>query len=629
MIKPFNEITSGDISISPFDANPIPDYEAPENFPNCCERHKGVLEQAQSWFATFPNCCDQHKAMAKKYWFNYWLKENNYSGTAIANKIVRQLSYTEHIISKMIVTENWFKYITDYIDYNVSSFGQPAIGLHIYLGEVKHYIRETTELPEIKRKNLIDFIEKEYYAAPKEGKTKIDFNILFNIYQDWVKAFPFELNSYFGNLKQQYEQQLPIIDGTPEVNTFTGIAKAKIVTKEKLFQVLINLTDNLLQQINGITLYEQGLVTDTNKIKLELVIAQRKRKLNEGYKYNSPDETTQYKKMIQYWFNDEKKFFDEITPLIKVIAPEQAEKKEVKKYDESFSFETDEPVTELYLKIKDRISRDKNKCENFKGIKIYTPILSYLFHSSSLKVKRIDTTQYYPSFEQKEINGREYFNSYEEGYKQGVSYFENSFNPSYLYSENSKAMISDIRSNYFGDENSSPPKTGWNYVKKTIPLTLSHEIIKEYGYYSGIVTKVDELAEKHAGIFYLLQKDDSTTDSKINPESSLKSIWLPEAKISIKDFLKLGVDNGLWDEDYRLITQRGSLYGTGKTLLGCLSIALRGYAISTNTDYKVIGEIFCTVFHVNKNEATKEPYKLFSTGKPKITYQLKRTFGIK
>lgn len=325
--KPFIEITSGDISISPFDANHIPDYEAPENFPNCCEHHKGVFEQAQKWFTTFPNCCDQHKAMAKKYWFDYWLKENNYSGVTIANKIVRQLSYTEQVISKKITIENWYKYITDYIDYNVSSFGQPAIGLHIYLGRVKHYIHETPELPETKRQSLIDFIEKEYYTAPKEEKTKTDFNLLFNIYQDWVKAFPFELNSYFGNLKQQYEKQLPIIDGTPEVNTFTGVVKAKIVTKEKLFQVLINLTDNLLKQVNGVTLYEKGLLTEPDKIKLELIIAERKNKLKEGYKYNSPDETTRYKKMIQFWFNDEKKFFKEITPLLKASTIKQTKPK--------------------------------------------------------------------------------------------------------------------------------------------------------------------------------------------------------------------------------------------------------------------------------------------------------------
>ena len=160
MNKPFIEIDAEYFTLSAFETKPIEGYEAPtnketgEHFPNCCPFHKSVFEGAESWFSKFPNCCDQHKAMVSKWWYN----KANYSG--IAEKIVKQLSYTEHHISERINIDDWYKDITDYIEYNVSSFGHPAIGLHLYLGNVQHYIKNTnSEIPKIKRQALIEFIE--------------------------------------------------------------------------------------------------------------------------------------------------------------------------------------------------------------------------------------------------------------------------------------------------------------------------------------------------------------------------------------------------------------------------------------------------------------------------------------
>jgi hypothetical protein len=115
-----------------------------------------------------------------------------------------------------------------------------------------------------------------------------------------------------------------------------------------------------------------------------------------------------------------------------------------------------------------------------------------------------------------------------------------------------------------------------------------------------------------------------STDKKI-----LQEIWLGEAKLSIVDFLQKGIDAGIWNEQFQIITQKGTLYGTGKTLLANLAIALRGYSISHETDYKVIGKAFCTVFNVEIKESTKEPYKAFNTVNNKILVQLKRAFSIR
>jgi hypothetical protein len=323
MNKPFIEIDAEHFTVSAFETKPIEGYEAPTNketgeqFPNCCPFHKSVFEGAESWFSKFPNCCDQHKAMVSKWWYN----KANYSG--IAEKIVKQLSYTEHHISERINIDDWYKDITDYIEYNVSSFGHPAIGLHLYLGNVQHYIKNTnSEIPKIKRQVLIEFIETYYNSPIDIDKTnKTDLNVLYSTYQKWLKVFPFEI-SFFSTLKPHFEKQLPILNGKPETNKYTGLAKVKMHTKSSLIDVLLNLTNNLLTQINTTTLYEKGLLTEPQKIKLELVLNERKMKLKQGYVNSSKDEEQRYRKILKEWFADEKRFIDEVTPIVKALPPQ-------------------------------------------------------------------------------------------------------------------------------------------------------------------------------------------------------------------------------------------------------------------------------------------------------------------
>lgn len=323
MNKPFIEIDAEHFTLSAFETKPIEGYEAPTNketgeqFPNCCPFHKSVFEWAESWFSKFPNCCDQHKAMVSKWWYN----KVNYSG--IAEKIVKQLSYTEHHISERINIDDWYKDVTDYIEYNVSSFGHPAIGLHLYLSSVQHYIKNTkSEIPKIKRQVLIEFIETYYNSPIDIDKTnKTDLNVLYSTYQKWFKVFPFEI-SFFSTLKPHFEKQLPILNGKPETNKYTGLAKVKMHTKGSLIDVLLNLTNNLLTQINTTTLYEKGLLTEPQKIKLELVLNERKMKLKQGYVNSSKDEEQRYRKILKEWFTDEKRFIDEVTPIVKALPPQ-------------------------------------------------------------------------------------------------------------------------------------------------------------------------------------------------------------------------------------------------------------------------------------------------------------------
>lgn len=312
MKKPFLELNADRIRISTFNVEPDSDYIIPVNaeggeFPNCCPFHKDVFRIATEWFEQFPNCCKPHSKMAKEYWF----KKENYNGLSF--KIVQQLSYTEHHILTHINDSDWYKDITDFIDYNVWAFGQPANGLHIYLNNAQHFLNITEkDIPKTKKKQLIDYI-KAYFDEPKEQTT--DLNILNETYQKWFKEFPFDL-TIFSQLKSNFEKRLPFIDGELEYNKYLKATKGKLHTKQSLIEFLVRLTNNILTQVNTYSLYERGLLTEPQKIKLELLLNERKLKLDQGYINQSPNENQRYRNILKEWYKDELAFIKEIIPVL-------------------------------------------------------------------------------------------------------------------------------------------------------------------------------------------------------------------------------------------------------------------------------------------------------------------------
>ena len=272
----------------------------------------------------FPFCCSHHSNLTKVKEFN------RASFVPVPEMVADKIIYTNSHIINNHENENYYKDITDYIDYTVESFGQMpnSCGKPLYLNSYFFYVTDlltqNTEISKERKNRLLEFLEAHQTPPTKNKNT--DLNILLGTYQKWLKVFPFEI-SFFSTLKPHFEKQLPILNGKPETNKYTGIAKAKIHTKGSLIDVLLNLTNNLLTQINTTTLYEKGLLTEPQKIKLELVLNERKMKLKQGYKNSSPNEEQRYRKILKEWFNDEKKFIDEIAPLLKALPPQQTETK--------------------------------------------------------------------------------------------------------------------------------------------------------------------------------------------------------------------------------------------------------------------------------------------------------------
>ena len=318
-VKPFIELDTRDLIRLPQEAKPIPGFEFPKHketgvtFPHCCDEHYKFYNNVTAWFRTFPNCCTGHRKMAKR---NRSYNKIIYAGTPA--RIAKQCVYTDYLVSKQINNVDWFEDITEYIDYNVWCLGTPAIGLHFYLGYLQDsFENERSNIPNRKRKLLLQFIDK-YYNNNSTNVEQTSLNDLFETYQQWFSIFPFELD-YFKPLKPRYEKSLPFIKGQITVNRYTGFASGKLHTKESLIKLLLDRTNNILTHINTAVLLDHGELKNPDKIKLDLILQERKLKVGEngsGYIKSPIKDDQQFRDILKEWYSDEKRFLDEITPLL-------------------------------------------------------------------------------------------------------------------------------------------------------------------------------------------------------------------------------------------------------------------------------------------------------------------------
>jgi hypothetical protein len=261
----------------------------------------------------FPLCCPSHSNLLN-------VKEFDRAAfNEVPAMVARKIIYTGQHIENNYNNGNWYKLITDYIDWVIESFGTMPKGcgeglfLSDYILYVTNRLKNIKDIPAVKKNLILEYFNA-YKVPPKEHAT--DLNILVNTYEKWFNIFPFELNSYFGELKQCYDNEIPIFQTVPEENIYSGISTAKPHTKITLIQALLKLTNNLLYDINAATLLQKGLITNANKVKFELLISSRKLELAELYKNQSPDEEKRYRRILKKWLRDEEKFIDKITPLL-------------------------------------------------------------------------------------------------------------------------------------------------------------------------------------------------------------------------------------------------------------------------------------------------------------------------
>jgi hypothetical protein len=302
----------------------------------------------------FPNCCKQHKNLVKLKLFN----KADYD--KVPEMTAKKIIYAyQHIINNYD-SENWYSEITDYLEWVEMSFGKMPDGfgcsllINRYVAGIENLIKSNKQIPEEKKESILKYLANK---PSKENNVIKSIHILIDIYNRWYKIFPFELESYFGNLRAQFANRIPIVKGEPKTNKYSGLSSAKMHTEDSLFEELIKLTDLLLTKINGIELHEKGLISDSNKLKLELLIQDRKLKLKAGYINQSPKAELRYRRMIKDWFNDEKKFMNELTPILKEQQeyPELARREKINSELKKHRFSDLEKVGKLSKKGQDEL----------------------------------------------------------------------------------------------------------------------------------------------------------------------------------------------------------------------------------------------------------------------------------
>lgn len=135
------------------------------------------------------------------------------------------------------------------------------------------------------------------------------------------------------------------------------------------------------------------------------------------------------------------------------------------------------------------------------NVKIYTPELGLILISKELPVINCKTKENIIT------KNWEFLKAYVEGYKKGEEYFDTEFavNPNTLYGTNGEQYVRDIHLNYF-HTNHPGAVEGWQFVKNNYPRTFYLKDIKKFGYYSGIVSKVEAMVKKYPKQFQTFDK---------------------------------------------------------------------------------------------------------------------------
>ncbi|TAK39655.1 MAG: hypothetical protein EPO28_10675 [Saprospiraceae bacterium] len=314
---PFFELPFDGCWLQPYPIHVIEGYEAPENFPNCCDFHQSVVRLTQDWYENkFPDCCDKHREMSKRTWFQKeYFKD-------IATKVVTQLAYTQYHVSKRIDAQNWFEDITAYIDANICwSFGSPEVGASKYLQFLRHFIEHEKPIdwvfPDEKRQKLIDHLNREE-NPPKNTKEDTDLNLLYQTFQKWLATFP-DLDFFMG-LKAKHKGKIPmnLFLYDTVFNPYTGMSKSSTRTQTELIEVLLTLTKQILDEIDTTALIEAGSISNANEYKYQL--ARESHRLKQSRLVgNFTEGEKNYRQLLETWLVNEKAYFDEIEPLFNKV----------------------------------------------------------------------------------------------------------------------------------------------------------------------------------------------------------------------------------------------------------------------------------------------------------------------
>ena len=83
-----------------------------------------------------------------------------------------------------------------------------------------------------------------------------------------------------------------------------------------------------------------------------MVLNERKMKLKQGYVNSSKDEEQRYRKILKEWFADEKRFIDEVTPIVKALPPQPIVKQKPEPNGKLITFKNSETIDKIHSELK-------------------------------------------------------------------------------------------------------------------------------------------------------------------------------------------------------------------------------------------------------------------------------------
>jgi len=297
----------------------------------------------------FPYCCTEHSLLSDLPLF----KKSDYDKVPkiTADKVI----FTWNHIINNIDNTDFYNDITDYIEYTATSFGQlpnesESLFFSAYIKNITHFLK-TNLAKNINYQIILDFINENYTEAKLTNtEKKNNLESLLKTYEDWFNLFPFEI-SFFSDIKIYFERQMPLVREL-HYNKYLDQSRGKAHTRSSLIYFLMEITNNLLSKINCLSLQEKGLLTKPEEIKFELIISERKLKLNRGYLLDSDDEKRKFEDMLNEWFTDEKKFIDEVTPLLKTLPQQPIVKRKPELNEKLITFKNSETIEKIHSELK-------------------------------------------------------------------------------------------------------------------------------------------------------------------------------------------------------------------------------------------------------------------------------------
>ncbi len=247
----------------------------------------------------FPHCCKDHLVSFQeiKEWAHVFLSEED--AIRLAKKTLLNLANTETFILFTFNQDDWYEEISEFIEYNILSFGSSINYAERYLMKLGGFIK-TIQIPNNYHKSRkLDDLTLLWL---KNSMFCRDLFHLRRAFDRWFYFFPFEL-SFLKALRDKYD-------------LFFGIVNDDFIDfDEESFMVELNkLSDAILSNHNTITLYNQGLLVDPAKVRHELILSKRKLEVDIGF--FEPDGSPikqDYREKILEWLSAEIKFITEIS----------------------------------------------------------------------------------------------------------------------------------------------------------------------------------------------------------------------------------------------------------------------------------------------------------------------------